>query len=136
LRRSTLRRYSLLGIVFAVAVILILTLTPLGAGPANTLGDVCTFGLPCKLGHAVTFGLLGVALGGWYASSDAARRAPRRTLFMLLLAVWILAAADEQAQRFVGRDAQLSDWFLDMAGAIIGMFGGSALLRALMKAQR
>jgi VanZ family protein len=133
LRRSTLHRWSLLGIALTVAAILLLTLTPLGEGPAGTLGDVCTFGLPCKLGHAVTFSALGIALGAWYASSDAARRAPRRTLVMLLLAVWILAAADEQAQQFVGRDAQLSDWLLDMAGALAGMFGGSALLRLVTR---
>jgi VanZ family protein len=121
------------GIVLAVTVILLLTLTPLGEGPADTLGDVCTFSLPCKLGHAVTFAALGLAAGVWFASSDAARRSPRRTLAAIVLAIWILAALDEQAQELVGRNAQLSDWLVDMAGALAGLFGGSALLRLMMR---
>jgi VanZ family protein len=126
----------LVGVAVAVMAILLLTLTPLGEGPANTLGDVCAFRLPCKLGHAVTFAALGAAAGAWYASSDAARRAPRRTLVAIVLAIWILAAADEEAQEFVGRDAQLSDWLLDMAGALAGLIGGSALLRLLLQGRR
>jgi hypothetical protein len=136
LRRSTLHRWSLVGIPLSVAIILLLTLTPLGEGPANTLGDLCTFSLPCKLGHAVTFAALGFAAGAWYASSEAARRAPRRTLVAIVLAIWILAALDEQAQEFVGRNAELSDWLVDMAGAIAGLLGGSALLRLLLRVRR
>lgn len=124
---------STVACVLIVVVIAVTTLTPLGEGPEGASGDRCALGLPCTLGHFVLFGALGVALGVRYATSGAARRSPRRVLMALLLSMWLFAALDELAQDWVGRDAQLGDWMADMAGALLGIFGGSALLRWLWR---
>jgi hypothetical protein len=128
--RRTLRRWSGPAALACVLAILALTLTPLGAGPHGTALGICLFGLPCWLGHFATFAALGVALAGWYATSEVAARSPQRVLVMLLLALWLFAALDEFAQSQVGRDAEFGDWAMDMAGALLGLLGGSALLRA------
>ncbi len=134
--RTLLRRVSIFAVLASVAGILLLTLTPLGAGPAGAWGDVCALGVPCSLGHAAAFLVLGMALAGWYATSQAARRSPARILVMLLLGLWIFAALDEMAQSLVGREAELSDWITDMVGGLLGLFGGSALLRLVMQVLR
>lgn len=128
-----LRRAAGPGVVASIVVILALTLTQLGAGPRGTPPGFCTFGISCAVGHFATFVLLGVALAAWFATSRAARRSPRRVLAMLILAIWLFAALDELAQNEVGRDAELDDWLVDMAGALVGLFGGSALLRAVLR---
>lgn len=130
---SVLRRCAGPAVLACILLILALTLTRLGAGPRGAPFGVCAFGLPCWLGHFVTFVALGLALAGWFATSAAARRSPRRVLVMLLLALWLFAALDEMAQSLVGRGTELEDWLLDMAGALVGLFGGSALLRLAMR---
>lgn len=129
----TLRRLAIAAALACVLMILLLTLTELGAGPRGGAIGVCVFGLPCWLGHFLTFAALGVALAGWFATSATAARSPQRVLVMLVLALWLFAALDELAQDQFGRDAELGDWALDMAGALIGLFGGSILLRLIMR---
>ena len=123
--RAQLRGLAGAAIVVTVAAILWLTLTPGGGGDGG-----CPLGLPCAAGHFLLFAILGVALTARYAASDAARRSPRRVLLMMVLAVWIFAAADELAQTPIEhRSAELVDWLADMAGAITGMLLGSVILR-------
>lgn len=134
LSHSQLRALSTVSIAAVVAAILIATLTPLGI--SDEPGDSCSFGLPCATGHFVLFGALGVAIAGRYATSDAARRSPRRVLLMTLLAVWVFAAADELAQEWWvdGRGGQLTDWLADMAGVLGGILAGGFLLRRVVRA--
>ncbi len=134
LSHSQLRALSTVSIAALVAAILITTLTPLGT--SDEPGDICSFGLPCVIGHFVLFGALGVAIAGRYATSDAARRSPRRVLLMTLLAVWVFAAADELAQEWWvdGRGGQLTDWLADMAGVLGGIPAGGFLLRRVVRA--
>ncbi len=134
LSHSQLRALSTVAIAALVAAILIFTLTPLGT--SDEPGDICSFGLPCATGHFALFGALGVAIAGRYATSDAARRSPRRVLLMTLLVVWVFAAADELAQEWWvdGRDGQLTDWLTDMAGVFAGIAAGGYLLRRVVRA--
>lgn len=122
---SQLRNWSGFAVVVAMAGILIATLTPLDGTAAG-----CPLGVPCLAWHAALFGLLGVAAAMRYATSEAARRSPRRVLGMVVLAMWVLAAGTEIGQGWVtGRDPQLIDWVADMAGALAGLFLGSAAMR-------
>lgn len=123
-----LRRLSLFATFAMAAAILALTLTPI----ALEEGDDCLLGIPCGLGHAMAFGLLGVALAGAFVASRFARRSPRRALVMLLLWLWIFAALTELAQGKVGRDPSLVDWGADMTGAISGLIVGGLALRLLL----
>ena len=126
--RSKLRGLSTAALVVTVAAIVLLTLTPVGDGDGG-----CPLGLPCAAGHFLLFAILGVALTARYATSDAARRSPRRVLLMAVLAVWIFAAADELAQAPIEhRSAELVDWLADMAGTLVGMLAGSAILRRMV----
>ena len=136
LSHSQLRALSTVSIAAVAVAILIATLTPLAT--SDEPGDICLFGLPCVIGHFVLFGALGVAIAGRYATSDAARRSPRRVLLMTLLAVWVVAAADELAQEWWvdGRGGQLTDWLADMAGVLVGIPAGSLLLRRVVRARR
>ena len=53
---------------------------------------------------------------------------------MLVLAIWLLAAATELAQGWVdGRDPDALDWVADMLGALVGLIAGSAGLRWLLE---
>ena len=61
-----------------------------------------------------------------------ARQSPRRALAMLLLALWIFAASTEIGQSYIDREPSLADWGADMAGAVVGLFAGSVLLRLLL----
>ena len=108
--------------------ILVATLTPLdGAGTG------CPLGLPCLAWHFGLFAALGVPIAARFATSEAARRSPRRTLGMVVLAFWLFAAGGEIAQGWVeGRDPQLFDWVADMAGALTGLLVGSTALRWLL----
>jgi VanZ family protein len=87
------------------------------------------------VGHFGIFALLGVALAGVFATSQMARRSPRRSLIMLLLVLWIFAAITEIGQSYIDREASLADWGADMAGAVVGLLGGGVLLRLLLGGQ-
>jgi VanZ family protein len=94
-------------------------------------------GIPCNAGHFTLFALLGAAFAVRYATSDAARRAPRRTLIMVVLALWIVAALTEWGQQWVdNHEPKLEDWLIDMAGGIFGMLAGSYLARLLLQLRR
>jgi VanZ family protein len=123
MRISALRTAARLATLVSAGVILYFTLTPSPPG-AGLLQD--------WLGHFLLFIPLGAAAGLWWATSSLSRRSPRRTLLMLILALWVFAAATELAQAYVGRDTDLGDWVADMAGALTGLFGGSALARWIL----
>ena len=109
--------------------ILLATLTPLDGVEGG-----CPLGLPCLAWHFGLFAGLGVAIAARYATSDAARRSPQRVLGMVVLGVWMFAAATEIGQGWVdGREPQLIDWVADMAGAVTGLLLGSVLLRWLLE---
>ena len=128
---SRLRKLSTAAIVALVAAIALTTFASPGTG------DGCPLGPQCLIVHATLFTLLGVAIAGRYAASDAARRSPRRVLAMTVLALWVLAATNELAQDLVrGRGAELGDWLADMAGAVAGMLAGSFVLRHALRASR
>ena len=115
--------------MLVVALILLTTLTP-----NDGEGEGCLLGVPCLVGHFVAFALLGVPLALRFATSEAARGSPRRALAMLVLAIWLLAAATELAQGWVdGRDPDTLDWVADMLGALVGLIAGSAGLRWLLE---
>ena len=113
----------------------------LGAGilhatltPNDGVEGGCPLGLPCLAWHFGLFAGLGVAIAARYATSDAARRSPQRVLGMVVLGVWMFAAATEIGQGWVdGREPQLIDWVADMAGAVTGLLLGSVLLRWLLE---
>lgn len=129
LSRSRLHALSLAAVGLAALLIVLLTLSPLG-----TTNGGCWGGIPCVLGHYVVFLVLGFAVAGLYASSEAAVRSPRRVLIMAMLALWLFAALDEFAQEAVtGRGAQFGDWLADMLGAISGLLGGGFVLRRLLR---
>ena len=149
--RRALSRASLAGIVLAALAIAYITLAeePPHWGSLLPQGEVAqSQGLPPELspppgwtkeeeeaaGHALLFGLLGVAASLWYATSDAARRAPQRTLAMTLLALWLFGGITEVGQDLLteSRTAQLSDLAFDVLGALLGFFGGSVLWRLLL----
>ncbi len=129
--RPVLRAWAKAAIALTVAAILLLTLTP-----AGTSEHGCALGLPCALGHLGSFAVLGASLGVWFATSDAARRSPRRVLFAIVFAVWLFAALDEMAQRYVGRDPSAEDWAVDMVGLVIGLLGSGPALRLLFSRSR
>ena len=84
-------------------------------------------------GHALLFALLGLFISLWYATSPAARRAPQRTLVMVMLGMWLFGGLTEWAQSVTPtRSAQLSDLAFDVLGAFVGFLGGSALWRLLL----
>ena len=119
--------------MLAVALILVTTLRPNGGDGAGGAGPGCPLGVPCAVGHLVAFALLGVPVALRFATSEAARRSPRRSLAMVVLAIWLLATGTELAQGWVdGRDPDLGDWVADMLGAFAGLIAGSAGLRWLL----
>ena len=123
-----LRRLSTGAIAVLAAVILYETLTPAGEGASAA--RECRFGAPCAAGHFALFALLGAAAAVRFAVSEAARR----SLAMVVLALWVFAAASELAQGpIAGREPDLADWAADMAGALTGLFLGGALLRGLLR---
>jgi len=81
--------------------------------------------------------ILGIPVSLRYATSRAAARSPLRVLIMVILAIWIFAGIDELAQQWVtGRESELSDWFADMGGAVLGLALGSLILRFLLTRAR
>ncbi len=119
-----LRRLGQIGTVAAAAVTLYLTLTP--KPPESPLE-------PWQ-GHFLMFLVLGGAVALWYATSDLARRSPRRSLLMILLGLWVFAAATELGQGMMAeREPHVEDWFANMAGALTGLFGGSLLWRLILE---
>ncbi len=115
--------------MLAAALILLTTLTPSGGG-----GGGCLLGVPCLAGHFVAFALLGVPIALRFATSEAARRSPRRALAMVVVAIWLFAAVDELAQDWIdGREPDILDWVADMLGALSGLIAGSAGLRWLLR---
>jgi len=122
-----LRALSWVGVALALGLILLLTWTPVA-----TVSGGCLLGIPCNAGHPIAFALLGLPMAGLFATSRLARRSPRRALAMAFLTLWIVAALDELVQPYVGRDASLQDWTLDMIGGIAAFFGGSVVLRVVL----
>lgn len=138
--RPRLRAASVALAVATGAAILLFTLSPggsatSGSGLIDAMAEI--YGTPEQASwvlHAVLFGLLGVALALWFATSSAVRAAPVRSLAMLVLALWIFAAATELGQLAVeGRSATLGDWIADMLGALVGLFAAPLLLRRLLE---
>lgn len=85
-------------------------------------------------GHFVLFALLGFAAAVRFATSEAGRGAPARTLAMIVLAIWVLAAGTELAQsRVPGRSPELADWVTDMAGAVAGLAVAGPVMRAVLR---
>ena len=138
--RRQLRRSSLLLAVLFVVAILLFTLSP---GGSKTSGSSVIHAIANIYGtreqaswllHAALFGLLGVSLALWFASSSPGHRSPIRTLAMLVLVVWIFAAAAEFAQsRIDGRNASMVDWIADMVGVLAGLLLAPKLLRPLFR---
>ena len=122
-----LRTWSTFAVVVVGAGVLLATLTPIDGGE-----DGCPLGLPCLAWHFAIFAALGAVIAARYATSDAARRSPQRVLGMVVLVIWVFAAATEMGQGWVeGREPQLIDWVANMAGAVCGLLLGSAALRLL-----
>lgn len=134
-------RLASVGLALATgAAIVLFTLSPggsatSGSGVIDAMADVYgTREQASWVLHAGLFGLLGVALALWFATSSAVRAAPVRSLAMLVLALWIFAAATELGQLAVeGRNATLGDWIADMLGALAGLFVAPLLLRRLLQ---
>ena len=84
-------------------------------------------------GHAALFALLGVFVALWYATSIGARRSPRRTLLMVMAALWLFGGLTELAQGLTPtRAPELSDLGFDVLGAFVGFLGGGFAWRLLL----
>jgi VanZ family protein len=128
LRPQQLRRISEVAIVLMVALILVTSLSPGGSLAADPIrrsaleGSAIDYDALRAVGHGVLYALLGFAAAARFAVSDYARHSPYRALAMTLLAIWLLAGGSEAMQGNVpGRAPELTDWLVDMAGAIIGL---------------
>ena len=147
MNRRTLRRLAQVATAASAALILYLTLSPapprLGTVPHFTTArdtpaaaarpPVWTDDEEDAAGHATLFAVMGAAAALWYATSDRASRSPRRTLLMVMLALWLFGGMTEVAQGLftTTRTPQLSDLAFDVLGAFTGFLGGSAVLRLL-----
>lgn len=116
--------------LLAAAAILVLTLSP----PDSLFAG--GFDIDPGVGHFSLFAALGVASALRFAVSERARRFPRSSLGAAFFGFWLFAAATELLQGPVGRDPNLTDWLLDMAGAVVGFLVGSLLLRTLIRPVR
>jgi VanZ family protein len=137
--RRPLRRASIALATATGLAIVLFTLSPSGSltsgsGLIDAMADVYgTREQASWVLHAGMFALLGASLSLWFASSSIVRASPMRVLLMLLLALWVFAAATELGQRAVeGRQASLGDWVSDMLGALVGFFLAPRLLRPLL----
>ncbi len=140
LRPRQLRRISEVAIVLVVAVILVTSLSPGGSLAADPVrqsaleGSAVDFGAGRAAGHAALYALLGFAAAARFAVSDFARQAPYRALAMMLLAIWLIAGGSEAAQSYVpGRAPELTDWLLDMGGAIVGLAVAGPVIRRVIR---
>ena len=121
-----LRELARLAVLAALAAVLGATLAP--------MGDIKSpLGLPAEAWHAILFAALGASLALAYATSAAARRAPRRLLVMALLAIWLLASTTELLQDLVPeRQPQLSDWVADVVGGALGFLLAGPVIRVVL----
>jgi VanZ family protein len=138
--RDQLRRASIVLAVGTGLAIVLFTLSPSGTPTSGSRvidAMAAVYGTPQQASwvlHAGMFALLGAALALWFASSSIVRASPARALLMLVLALWVFAAATELGQRAVqGRQASLGDWMADMLGALLGLFLAPLLLRPLLE---
>ena len=123
MNRITLRHIAQASTVIVALVILYATLTP---SPAYSQW------LPAWAAHFLLFFALGLTSALWYATSDGARRSPQRVLAMAILGLWLFGGLTEVAQGQFGRDPELADWALDVAGAIAGFLTGGMLWRLIL----
>ena len=124
-----LRAISSAAVAVSGASVLAITLAPGGwVGPASSIPDAAW--------HGAAFAAFGASLALAYATSGAARRSPRRTLVMALLAIWIVAAGTELLQeRIPGREPELADWAASMSGGVLGFLLAGPALRALLRSR-
>ena len=124
-----LRAISRGAVAVSVAAALAVTLAPGGwADPAAPVPDAAW--------HLLVFAALGASLALAYATSEAARRSPRRTLVMVLLAIWLVAASTELLQeRIPGRQPELADWAASVSGGVLGFLLAGPALRALLRSR-
>jgi VanZ family protein len=82
-----------------------------------------------KLGHMIEYGILALLI--WWALHAHAVSVERRGLLAAFAVAVIYAASDEWHQTFVpGRNGNVYDWTVDLAGAGIALVGlRIALLR-------
>lgn len=122
-----LRAFSRGAVLVTTAIVLGATLAPsdwIGVRPS----------IPDVAWHGVVFAGFGASLALVYATSDAARRSPRRLLVMALLAIWLFAASTELLQeRIPGREPELADWVADVAGGALGFLLIGPLCRAVVR---
>ena len=124
MNRRVLRLLAQVATLGSVALILFATLAPQPPDPG---------GIPDWLAHFVLFMLSGASVALWYATSDQARRSPRRSLLVAMLALWLFGGLTEIAQGATAtRDPSLADLAFDVAGALLGFLLGGALWRALL----
>ncbi len=118
---------------FARIAVLVALVTVLSATLAPVGNIKSPLGLPAEAWHAILFAALGASLALAYATSDSARRSPRRLLMMSLLAIWLIASTTELLQESVpGRQPQLSDWGADMVGGVLGFLLTGPIIRMLL----
>ncbi len=118
---------------FARIAVLVALVTVLSATLAPVGNIKSPLGLPAEAWHAILFAALGASLAFAYATSDSARRSPRRLLMMSLLAIWLIASTTELLQESVpGRQPQLSDWGADMVGGVLGFLLTGPIIRMLL----
>ena len=118
---------------FARIAVLVALVTVLSATLAPVGNIKSPLGLPAEAWHAILFAALGASLALAYATSDSARRSPRRLLMMSLLAIWLIASTTELLQESVpGRQPQLSDWGADMVGGVLGFLLTGPVIRILL----
>ena len=118
--------FARIAVLVALATVLSATLAPVG-------NIESPLGLPAEAWHAILFAALGASLSLAYATSDSARRSPRRLLMMSLLAIWLIASTTELLQESVpGRQPQLSDWGADMVGGVLGFLCTGPVIRMLL----
>ena len=122
-----LRRLADVGLLLTAAAIVVLTLSP----PDTILAD--GWGVNSSVGHFALFATLGATSALRFAVSERARRFPRSSLGAAFFGFWLFAAATELLQGPIGRDPDLRDWMLDMAGAVVGFLLGSFVLRTLIR---
>lgn len=124
MNRYALRRLAQAATALSAALILYATLTPSPPDPIT---------VPDWAAHFLLFAALGASAALWYATSEAARRAPVRALVMVLLLLWLFGGITEVAQEVIpSRTPALSDWAFDLLGAVAGFMLGGAVWRLLL----